>query len=68
MKEKIMKLIDVKSLVTLSVIGVFEFLVIYTTVTGKDVSDQMFLLFSNAVTMILTFFFTKKLSKDNESI
>lgn len=67
MKEKIMKLIDVKSLVTLSVIGVFEFLVIYTTVTGKDVSDQMFLLFSNAVTMILTFFFTKKL-KDKESI
>lgn len=65
MKEKIAKLIDVKSIVTLVMVFVLAFLVVYSAITGKDLSNNLFLLFSNVVTMIITFFFTKnKVEKD----
>ncbi len=65
MKEKIAKLIDVKSIVTLVMVLVLAFLVVYSAITGKDLSNNLFLLFSNVVTMIITFFFTKnKVEKD----
>lgn len=68
MKEKLAKLIDVKSIVTLAVIANLIFVVDYVMLTGAAVDDKVFLLFSNVVTMIVTYFFTKKNaeSRNNE--
>ncbi len=55
MKE-MKKLIDVKSIVTLLLV----FTLVYIVVTGKTLDEKVFLLFSNTVTMIVTYFFTKK--------
>ena len=65
LKEKFSKLIDVKSIVTLLLVSALTFLVIYSAITGKDLENNIFLLFSNVVTMIVTYFFTKK--KDGAS-
>lgn len=55
MKE-LKKLIDVKSIVTLLLV----FTLVYIVVTGKTLDEKVFLLFSNTVTMIVTYFFAKK--------
>ena len=60
LKEKFAKLIDVKLIVTLLLLSALTFLVIYSSITGKDLESNIFLLFSNVVTMIITYFFTKK--------
>lgn len=65
MKDKLTKLIDVKSIVTIVLVLVLAFLVVYSAITGKDLGNNLFLLFSNVVTMIVTFFFTKKKGEDN---
>ena len=52
MKEKFAKLIDVKSIITLFVVGVFCFL----AVMGR-ISEQQFM---SITLMIITFYFTKK--------
>lgn len=54
--DKIAKLIDLKSIVTISLIITLEFLII----KGAKLEDQMFLLFSNITTMVITFYFAKK--------
>jgi 4-amino-4-deoxy-L-arabinose transferase-like glycosyltransferase len=56
MKEKFAKLIDVKSIVTVLLVATLVYLVI----SGRDINSDVFLLFSNATTMIITYFFTKK--------
>ncbi len=56
MKEKIAKLIDVKSLVTLGLVGTMIAIVL----SGRQMDEKVFLLFSNCTTMIVTYFFTKK--------
>lgn len=66
MKDRLAKLIDVKSIVTLVLIFALAFLVIYSSITGKDLESNIFLLFSNIVTMIVTYFFTKKPKGENE--
>ncbi len=63
MKERIAKLIDLKSIITLLLVGTLVFLVVYVAVTGKDLTSDMFLLFSNIITMVITYFFTKKSDK-----
>lgn len=55
MKE-LRKLIDVKSIVTLLLV----FTLVYIVITGKTLDEKVFLLFSNTVTMIVTYFFAKK--------
>lgn len=60
LKEKFAKLIDVKSIVTIVLIMTLAFLVVYAAITGKDLASNVFLLFSNTVTMIVTYFFTKR--------
>jgi hypothetical protein len=55
-KEKFAKLVDVKSIVTISLIATL----VYIVVSGKDINNDVFLLFSNCTTMIATYFFTKK--------
>ena len=65
MKERFAKLIDVKSFVTMLLVSALAFLVIYSAITGKDLESNIFLLFSNVVTMIITYFFTKKNGGDS---
>ncbi|NLB82351.1 MAG: hypothetical protein GX800_12245 [Clostridiaceae bacterium] len=55
MKEKLAKLIDVKSIVTL----ILVFALVWIVLSGKKIDENIFLLFSNVVTMIITYFFTK---------
>ena len=54
--ENVAKLIDLKSIITLSLIITLEVLII----KGANMNDDMFLLFSNITTMVITFYFTKK--------
>ena len=56
MFEKIAKLIDVKSIVTLALVATL----VYVVISGKALDNEVFLLFSNVVTMIITYFFTRK--------
>lgn len=65
MKEKISKLIDVKSIVTLTLLLTLEIITIMVFFKGNmDLIQLVFTLFSNIVTMVFTYFFTKK--KDTE--
>lgn len=54
--DKIAKLIDLKSIISISLIITLEYLI----VKGVKLEDQMFLLFSNITTMVITFYFAKK--------
>ena len=56
MKEKLAKLIDLKSIITLTLIITLEILII----RGTELNNDLFLLFSNIITMVITYFFTKK--------
>ena len=55
MKEKLAKLIDVKSIIT--ILLVLALLVV--VLGGFTVEEKLFNLFSNVVTMVITYFFTK---------
>lgn len=61
MKERIAKLIDLKSIITLTLIITLEILII----RGTELNNDLFLLFSNIITMVITYFFTKK-NKEGE--
>ncbi len=58
MKEKFAKLIDVKSIITLFLVATLVFVVMF----GKNIDEKIFNLFSNVVTMVITYFFTRKQS------
>lgn len=60
--ENIAKLVDLKSIITLSLIMTLEILII----KGAKLDNDLFLLFSNITTMVITFYFTKKENKDKE--
>lgn len=60
--KKILGLIDVKSIVTLLLI----FTLVFVIISEKKIENDIFLLFSNALTMILTYFFTKPKSKGED--
>lgn len=65
MKEKISKLIDVKSIATLTLLLTLEIITIMVFFKeNMDLIQLVFTLFSNIVTMVFTYFFTKK--KDTE--
>ncbi|MBR3640626.1 MAG: hypothetical protein IKN53_01175 [Oscillibacter sp.] len=49
MREKLAKLIDVKSLVTLAMAGVFSFLAVRGTLTGQE--------FLTVFTVVISFYF-----------
>lgn len=55
MRERIAKLIDVKSLSTLTMVGVFAFL----SITGKVSSDQFLTIF----TVVVSFYFGTQAGK-----
>lgn len=54
--ENIAKLIDLKSIITISLIITLETLII----KGVKLDNDLFLLFSNITTMVITFYFAKK--------
>ncbi|NLU52352.1 MAG: hypothetical protein GXX10_05765 [Clostridiaceae bacterium] len=61
MKEKLAKLIDVKSIVTLTMTGILAALLL-----GKfDPPKEILSLFSTAYGAVITYFFTKKPSNEN---
>lgn len=55
MKEKLSKLIDVKSIITICLVLTLIIVVLAKT----PVDEKIFNLFSNIVTMVITYFFTK---------
>ena len=57
-KDRIAKLIDVKSLITIALVIVL----CIATITGLDTPE----LFNSAVMLVLGFFFGKKLNQDQE--
>ena len=58
MRERIAKLIDVKSLSTLTMVGVFAFL----SVTGEVSSEQFLTIF----TVVVSFYFGTQVEKKKE--
>ncbi len=56
------KLIDVKSIVTLLLV----MSLVYIVVTNRSLNENTFLLYSNMVTMIITYFFTRKKEESGE--
>lgn len=66
MKNKITKLIDVKSIATLTLLLTLEIITIMVFAKNDmDLIQIVFTLFSNIVTMVFTYFFTKK-QKESE--
>ena len=61
MLNKIKNLIDVKSIVTLVLVLVLALLV----VTGTHPNENVFDLFKTVMTMVITYFFTKKSNKES---
>lgn len=58
-KDRIAKLIDVKSIITIALV----FVLCVATLEGIQTPE----LFNSAVMLVLGFFFGKKLNKDNEN-
>lgn len=56
MKERIAKLIDVKSIVTITLVVTLVIIIL----ARLDIQDNIFQLFSSAVMLVLGFFFGKK--------
>lgn len=68
MKKKVEDLIDVKSIATLTLLITLEIITIYVFVKGNmDLIQLVFTLFSNIVTMVFTYFFTKSTIVKKES-
>ncbi len=61
MKNKLIKLIDVKSIVTLLLV----ITLIIVVIRDIKMNNDLFLLFSNVVTMVITYFFAKQ-KKESE--
>jgi hypothetical protein len=58
--EKFAKLIEVKSLVTLSMTGAM----IYLLISGVEISKELLMLFSTSYGAIMSYFFNRKESGD----
>lgn len=58
MKERIAKLLAVKSIVTLVLTGVFSFLAVTGTITGQE--------FLTIFTVIISFYFGTQATKENK--
>ena len=60
MKEKLAKLVNVKSIITLILCGVFS----YLSVAGKVASEQFLTIF----TVVISFYFGTQATKDKEEL
>ena len=59
MLKKLTELIDVKSIITIGLV----ITLILVTLLNMPVEEKVFNLFSNVLTMVMTYFFTKKSSE-----
>lgn len=59
MLKRLAKLIDVKSIITMGLV----LTLIVVTLFSTPVEEKVFNLFSNVLTMVMTYFFTKKSDK-----
>ena len=59
-KERIAKLIDLKSILTLLLVSTLIFLVTFFAVKNVELDEKLFNLFSNIITMMVTYFFVRK--------
>ncbi len=64
MKDKISKLIDLKSIITIMLVATLVILVLVFAIRNGTLEEKLFLLFSNVTTMVITYFFTKKSNED----
>lgn len=55
MKARLIKLIDVKSIITLALVATL----VLVMLSGKGVEDKLFNLFSNIISMVMAYFFAK---------
>ena len=60
MKEKFSKLIDLKSIITMSAVFTLEFLLIFLTLKTGDINNVIFTVFASLLSAITTYYFTKK--------
>lgn len=63
MKEKLIKLIDVKSIVTL----VMTISLVVLMFINIEINKELLMLFSTSYGAVITYFFTRKEEKNNES-
>ncbi len=63
MKEKLIKLIDVKSIVTL----VMTVSLVVSMFSNIEINKELLMLFSTSYGAVITYFFTRKKEKNNES-
>jgi type III secretory pathway component EscV len=63
MKNILEKIINTRSLIVLSLIITLDIAII----KGIRLNENLFLLFSNLLTMVMTYFFTKKKEDKDES-
>ena len=67
-KEQFAKLVDLKSIITFLLVATLIFLVTLFAVSAGSLDEKLFNLFSNIITMTVTYFFTRKMyeKKDEE--
>lgn len=66
-KEQFAKLVDLKSIITFLLVATLIFLVTFFAVNAGTLDEKLFNLFSNIITMTVTYFFTRKMyEKKNE--
>lgn len=67
-KEQFAKLVDLKSIITFLLVATLIFLVTFFAVSSGTLDEKLFNLFSNIITMTVTYFFTRKMyeKKDEE--
>ena len=63
MKKKLIRLIDVKSIVTLSLMAVM----VTAVIRNSPIDDKLFSLYSNITSMVITYFFTRKQKGDDDT-
>ena len=64
--EKIAKLIDVKSLVTLMPVGALVISFMYCLISRGEIPSELLTVFISSLSAVITYFFTKKGSEKNE--
>ena len=63
MKKRLSKLIDVKSIITITLVAVLVVIV----VRNASIDEKIFNLYSNITTMVMTYFFVKKTNGGDDS-
>ena len=63
--DKIAKLIDLKSIITMLLVLSLVALVFIFVIKNESLEENLFFLFSNITTMVVTYFFSRKENNSN---